>query len=214
MIPAPEEANIARVIALRLGCGKTVPAFTVQRNCASGMQALDSAAQMIASGRHNLMLAGGTDAMSRAPLLFNNGMVNWLADLQAARNFPARLKAILKFRPKFLAPIISIIGGLTDPIVSLNMGQTAENVAYQFGITRTQMDEFSVRSHPRLAQAQDNGLLNEIMYRTDQAVPAIKRKAGVGNRMGCAIDVLPWSSPEEERIHDLRDAGIPAQVLG
>src|SRR5688572_13562453 len=84
MMPSPDEANIGRVIALRLGCGKSVPAWTVQRNCASGMQAIDSAYKDIATGRHDLVLAGGTEAMSRAPLLYNNQMVNWLAGLSSA----------------------------------------------------------------------------------------------------------------------------------
>src|SRR5207253_3723683 len=77
MMPSPDEANIGRVIALRLGCGKAVPAWTVQRNCASGLQAIDNAFCDIASGRHNLVLAGGTEAMSQAPLLYNKTMVNW-----------------------------------------------------------------------------------------------------------------------------------------
>src|SRR5580658_1166049 len=91
MMPSPDEANIGRVIALRLGCGKSVPAWTVQRNCASGMQAIDSAIKDIAVGRHDLVLAGGTEAMSRAPLLFNNSMVNWLAGLWGAKSVPAKL---------------------------------------------------------------------------------------------------------------------------
>src|SRR3990167_6740934 len=71
VMPNPEEANIARIISLRLGCGKAIPAWTVQRNCGSGMQALDSAAKDIAMGRSDLVLAGGAEAMSRAPLLYN-----------------------------------------------------------------------------------------------------------------------------------------------
>src|SRR3989338_2104076 len=77
MMPSEDEANIARLIALRLGCGNKVPAWTVQRNCASGLQSLDCAAKDIATGRANLVLAGGTEAMSRAPLLFKPEMVNW-----------------------------------------------------------------------------------------------------------------------------------------
>src|SRR3990167_5844585 len=77
MMPSEDEANIARIIALRLGCGNKVPAWTVQRNCASGMQSLDCEAKDIAMGRANLVLAGGTEAMSRAPLLYKPDMVNW-----------------------------------------------------------------------------------------------------------------------------------------
>ena len=162
MIPGPDEANISRVIALRLGCGEDVPAWTVQRNCASGMQALDCAAMNIASGRSNLVLAGGVEAMSYAPLLLNNTMVNWLADFSRCKTAGAKIKALTKLRGKHLTPIIGLLRGLTDPVVGLNMGQTAEILAHRFNISRNAMDEFSVESHRRLANAQDNHHLDEI----------------------------------------------------
>ncbi|MFQ5644751.1 MAG: beta-ketoacyl synthase N-terminal-like domain-containing protein, partial [Thiogranum sp.] len=149
VMPGPQEINIARVVALRLGCGDRVPAWTVQRNCASGMQALDCAAQDIAAGRSELVLAGGTEAMSHAPLLFSNAMVNWLSALNSARSTGARLKAVAAFRPAFLKPVIGLRCGLTDPIVSLNMGQTAEILAHRFGISREMMDSYALRSHQR-----------------------------------------------------------------
>ncbi len=162
MMPSPDEANIGRVVALRLGCGKAVPAWTVQRNCASGMQALDSAIKDIASGRHNLVLAGGTEAMSRAPLLFNNKMVNWLSGLWSAKTPLAKLNQMTHFRPGFLAPVIALLRGLSDPMVNLSMGQTAENVAYRFNITREQMDAFAMSSHQRVAQAEDNHYFSDV----------------------------------------------------
>ncbi|MCW8830787.1 MAG: beta-ketoacyl synthase N-terminal-like domain-containing protein, partial [Gammaproteobacteria bacterium] len=76
MMPSPDEANIARVISLRLGIPQTVPAWTVQRNCASGMQSIDSAFQNIRNGLSDIVLAGGVEAMSRAPVLLNDRMVN------------------------------------------------------------------------------------------------------------------------------------------
>ena len=85
--PSADEANIGRVVALRVGCGDKVPAWTVMRNCASGMQALDSACANILAGRSPMVLASGTDAMSHAPLLFGPAMVNWLADWYAAKSF-------------------------------------------------------------------------------------------------------------------------------
>jgi acetyl-CoA C-acetyltransferase len=100
VMPSADEANIARVIALRLGCGKTVPAWTVQRNCASGMQALDSAVKDIATGRCNLVLAGGTEAMSRAPLLFSDEMTSWFAGLMGAKNWKMKLKEYLRFNER------------------------------------------------------------------------------------------------------------------
>jgi acetyl-CoA C-acetyltransferase len=161
-MPTENEANIGRIISLRLGCGKNVPAFTVQRNCASGLQALDCATQDIAMGRHDLVLAGGAESMSNGPLIFNNDMVNWLADLNGAKDIGSKLKTIARFRPHYLKPIIALICGLTDPIVGLNMGQTAEIVAYRYGITREQQDAFAVQSHLRLANAYDKGFMKEV----------------------------------------------------
>ena len=126
MMPSPDEANIGRVISLRLGCGKSVPGWTVQRNCASGMQALDSAAKDIASGRHDLVLAGGTEAMSRAPLMYNDGMTTWMAGLASAKDWKTKLKVWTQFKPSYLKPVIVLLRGLTDPVVNLSMGQTAE----------------------------------------------------------------------------------------
>ncbi len=161
-MPGPDEANIARVVALRLGCGPKVPAFTVMRNCASGMQALDNAALEIASGRSDLILAGGTDAMSHAPLLFNQKMAAWLAQWFGARRVSQRLNLITQLRPAYFAPVIALLRGLTDPIVGLNMGQTAEKLAYRFHISREQMDDFACQSHHRLAKAYAENKMNEL----------------------------------------------------
>jgi acetyl-CoA C-acetyltransferase len=158
--PSVDEVNIGRVAALRMGCGEKVPGWTVMRNCASGMQALDSGINGILAGRSNLVLAGGVDALSRAPLLYNDRMVNWFSDLAATRTASQRIAAFAQLPLKsLLAPVIGIMKGLTDPMVGLLMGQTAENLAHRFGITREQMDAFSVRSHKRVAAAQKEGAL-------------------------------------------------------
>ncbi|RDH86027.1 MAG: acetyl-CoA C-acetyltransferase [endosymbiont of Galathealinum brachiosum] len=162
VMPTADEANIARVIALRLGIPQTVPAWTVQRNCASGMQALDCGFQNIQNGQSDLILAGGTEAMSRAPILHNDRMVEWLSQFMSARTFSQKLSSFTKLRPAHLKPIIALVRGLSDPIVGLSMGQTTEEIAYRFGISRDQMDEFSVASHQRLGAATDNGHLDEI----------------------------------------------------
>ncbi|MDB5800046.1 MAG: acetyl-CoA C-acetyltransferase [Rhodocyclales bacterium] len=155
--PSPDEVNIGRVASLRMGCGNKVPGWTVMRNCASGMQALDSAIANIQSGRSQLVLAGGVDALSRAPLLFSDAMVRWLSGWYAAKTFGQRMAALRRFRLGYLAPVIGIVKGLTDPVVGLMMGQTAENLAWRFNISREEMDAFSVRSHQRVAAAQDAG---------------------------------------------------------
>ncbi|HEC12746.1 MAG TPA: acetyl-CoA C-acetyltransferase [Acidiferrobacteraceae bacterium] len=169
VMPGPDEVNIGRVAALRLGCGKKVPAWTVQRNCASGMQALDCAARNIAAGHSDLVLAGGVEAMSHAPVLLNNAMVGWLSDWARAKDLPSKLKTLAALRPGHLVPIIGLLRGLSDPVVGLSMGQTAEILAKRFSISREQMDGFAITSHARLAQAQDDGIFEgeiEAIYDT------------------------------------------------
>lgn len=161
--PSPDEINIGRVISLRLGCGKKVPGWTVMRNCASGMQALDSAMVNIQAGRSELVLAGGVDALSRAPLFFSDGMVKWLSRWFAAKSLGQRLSLLKQFKLKNLAPVLGIVKGLTDPVCGQLMGQTAENLAYRFGITREDMDEFAARSHEKVIAAQQAGHFDEIV---------------------------------------------------
>ena len=171
VIPAADEANIARLIALRLGCGKRVPAHTVQRNCASGLQSVASAAERIVLGRAHIVLAGGTEAMSRAPIQWNNAMSGWLGKMLRARNPLDRLVALARFRPSLLKPVYALLLGLTDPLVKLSMGQTAEIVAHRFGITRENQDVFALNSHKRLAAAFDAGVMNvevETLYDTKE----------------------------------------------
>ena len=209
-MPSADEANIARVIALRLGCGDKVPAWTVMRNCASGLQALDSAAVNILAGRSSLVLAGGTDAMSHAPLLYGPAMVNWFAAFAMAKT-PGR-KAVLatRFKPSYLAPIIAIAQGLTDPIVKLSMGSTAEIVAERFGITRQMMDEYAVESHRRTVFAQDNGHLREIepMYGPDGTVYA----ADDGVRRDSTVEKLSTLKPYFDKTYGNVTAANSSQV--
>jgi len=162
VMPRPDETNIARIVALRLGCGEMMPAWTVQRNCASAMQAIDNAATNISIGRSDLVLAGGCEAMSHAPVLFNHDMVNWLGHWQKARSFKAKLQALSSLRPSYFSPVIGLLKGLTDPTVNLSMGQTAEVLTYHFNIAREHMDQFAFNSHQKLAQAIDNHHLSEI----------------------------------------------------
>ena len=163
VMPRADEANIARLVGLRLDLPQSIPAWTVQRNCASGMQALDSAMSQIRLGRSDLVLAGGVEAMSHAPLLFSDSYVNWLADLASAKSFKQKLQVITKFRLGLLKPVIGLLCGLTDPTVNMSMGQTAEKIAHRFNISREDMDNFAMQSHMRLAQAQqDNVFADEI----------------------------------------------------
>jgi hypothetical protein len=173
--PSADEVNIGRVVALRMGCGLKVPGWTVMRNCASGMQALDSAIQNIREGRSQLVLAGGVDAaVARAAALQrqDGAVVRALRRREIDR---AKAASFLSLNPsQAIAPVIGIMRGLTDPVVGLMMGQTAENLAYRFGITREEMDAFSVRSTSASPRRRTRGHL------AGEIVPLLRRQ---GNRL-------------------------------
>lgn len=210
MMPGPDEANIGRVVALRLGIPLNVPAWTVQRNCASGMQSIDSAFHNIASGHSDLVLAGGVEAMSHAPILYNDRMVDWLGDMMRARTLSQRILQFLKLRGGHLKPVIALLRGLTDPIVGLNMGQTAENIAARFNISREQMDTFAVASHQRLSRAHDEGDLDEIEAIYDKKGKYYDHDDGV--RRDSSLESLAKLRPAFDRKYGNVTAGNSAQI--
>jgi len=210
VVPGPDEANIARIASLRLGCGKRVPAWTVQRNCASGMQALDSAAVDIAMGRSHLVLAGGAESMSHSMVLLNEAMVAWLGDWNAARSFGAKLNILTQLRPGYLKPVIGLLRGLRDPVVGLSMGQTAEILAYRFNIGREEMDTYATRSHQRLAAAQDQGKFVEMETTYDAKGNAYN--ADTGLRRDSSVEKLAKLRPVFDPKIGKVTAGNSAQI--
>jgi len=206
-----DEANIARLIALRLGCSETTPAWTVQRNCASGLQALDSAAMQIKNNHANLVLAGGTEAMSHHPVILNQLMVAWLASFQRTRSLGGRVRKVAQLRPQHLKPIIALLRGLTDATTGLSMGQTAENLATKFNINRETMDAYAVSSHHRLDKAMEVG------YFKDEIQPLFNAKgelweADEGLRSDSSNEKLAKLKPVFDRPVGRVTAGNSAQV--
>ena len=210
MMPGEREANIGRVVALRLGIPQSVPAWTVQRNCASGMQSVDSAFKNIRNGDADLILAGGVEAMSRAPVLLNHTMVNWLGDFMRSRSIGQKLTTISKLRAKHFTPVIALIHGLTDDTVGLNMGETAEIIADNFGITRQQMDEYAMNSHHRLAKAHAAGYLDEIEVLYDEKGNFYDHDDGV--RADTSLQSLAKLRPAFDKKYGKVTAGNSAQI--
>lgn len=208
--PSPDEVNIGRVVALRMGCGQKVPGWTVMRNCASGMQALDSALANIRSGRSELVLAGGVDALSRAPLLFSDAFVRWLSGWYAAKTAGQKFAALRRLKLGSLAPVIGIMKGLTDPIVGQLMGQTAENLAWRFGISREEMDVFAARSHQRVMAAQDQGHFAEIVPLIDRDGAVYKDDDGV--RRDSTASALAKLKPFFDRKYGKVTPGNSSQI--
>ncbi len=167
-----DAANVGRVIALRAGLPDHVPAITVHRNCASGMEAITQAAEKMAAGRGEVFVVGGTESMSRIPLMYNDAATRKLARLGRAKTLGERVSTLLSFRPSdLLQPKIALLMGLTDPVSGLNMGQTAELVGREAGVSREEQDAFALESHRRALAARER-LAEEI-------VPVYDERGGV-----------------------------------
>jgi acetyl-CoA C-acetyltransferase len=141
----PGDMYMGRVVGMKAGVPKEVPAYTVNRLCGTGVQAIVSACQSIQTGEASVALAGGAESMSRGP--YWTPSARW-----GARMGEAEL-------------IDPVMGGLTDPFHSILMGVTAENVAEKNGISRERQDTFAVESHRRAAAARADGRFD------DQIVP-------------------------------------------
>jgi acetyl-CoA C-acetyltransferase len=152
-----DAANLARVVALMAGVPVEVPAFTVQRNCASGMQSITSACQAIQAGDGEVYLCGGTESMSNIPYLLKGA--RWGYKLRHGELTDALWE------------------GLTDPICKQIMGRTAENLAEKYNISRQEQDEYAVQSHKKAFMAQRMGKFN------DEIVPVEIIKKVVGQEV-------------------------------
>jgi acetyl-CoA C-acetyltransferase len=132
---------MARVVGIQSGIPQESPAFTVNRLCGTGVQAIVSATQAIQTGDAAVALAGGAESMSRGPYWLPNA--RWGAKMGET---------------KMVDPVM---GGLTDPFNTILMGVTAENLVDKYGISRDRQDAFAVESHRRAAQAQADGRFDE-----------------------------------------------------
>lgn len=158
VIQPPNAANIARILAVKGGLPIKTPAFTVNRNCASGMEAIVTGANRILLGEADCVIAGGTESMSNFPVSVRKQMKEFLMSLSKAKSWKQKLGALTTFRPKFLVPEFPEI---SDPLCSLSMGQTAEILSRDFKITRSEQDQFALMSHERAVKATKDGRLKE-----------------------------------------------------
>lgn len=158
----PAEAqNLARVIALRSGVPPHVPAATVHRNCASGLEAMTAAHQRIAAGQGDLFLVGGVESASRIPLLFSHEAAVHFAELNRAKSSGQKITAAAGFHLSDFKPRDALELALTDSFTGLTMGDTAERLVREFGISRECQDRFANDSH-RKAHAARRCLDGEI----------------------------------------------------
>lgn len=154
-----DAVNISRVVALRAGFPQKISTHTVHRNCASALESLAGGFNMIKAGSAEVVVAGGTENMSQAPLIFGKQMTDLFGKLQFSKTAGQKVAALMEFRPSFLAPRVSLMEALTDPFVGINMGQTAEILAKEFAISREEQDQFALQSHLKAVAATENGKL-------------------------------------------------------
>jgi len=206
-----DEMNPARVATLRLNMGDEMPAFTVQINCGSGMQSIDTAFRYVQDGSRDLVLAGGAESLSHSPMVLKNDAVEWLGKFNTSKSFWDKLSTATSLKPGYLVPEIGLERGLTDPIVELNMGQTAEVLAQMFDISREDADRYAMESHHRLARAQEEGWLgSEVMPAFDRDGKVYEADDGV--RPDSSMESLAKLKPAFERPFGKVTAGNSSQI--
>lgn len=203
-------ANIARVMAIRAGFPQSTIAYTVHRNCASGMQSISSAIEKINSNQGELYLVGGMESMSNIPLLFSDEFRNLITKLSYTKSIIEKLKLLTTFRLNFLKPTIGLISGLTDPISGKIMGITAENLANEFKISRAAQDEYALNSHKKAQKAIEDGIFK------DEIHPIMTKNASISNddgvRFNQTIEALNKLNPIFEKVGGTVTAGNSSQV--
>jgi acetyl-CoA acyltransferase len=156
VVHSVQAPNIAREVMLRAGVPAEVPAFTVSRACASSNQAITSAAEKIALGQGDVVVAGGSESLTDIPILVSRPLRDRLMAASKARSLGARLKAFSGFRPSELAPVAPAIA---EPSTGETMGESAERMAKENGISREDQDRWALRSHQLAAAGTADGRL-------------------------------------------------------
>jgi acetyl-CoA acyltransferase len=156
VVHSVQAPNIAREVMLRAGIPASVPAFTVSRACASSNQAITSAAEQIALGQADVVLAGGAESLTDIPILVSKPLRDRLVAASKAKSLGARVKAFAGFRPGELAPMTPAIA---EPSTGETMGESAERMAKENGISREEQDRWALRSHTLAAAATEDGRL-------------------------------------------------------
>jgi acetyl-CoA acyltransferase len=213
----PDAVNISRVVALNAGVPKQTSAFTVHRNCASALESISSGFDKIRSGTLDTVVAGGTESMSQMPLIFSKEFAAIFGRLATSKTTGQRLQALGSLLKADLQqvvelvttgpmqksphkPVIALVEGLTDPFVGKNMGETAEILAKEFGLSRREQDEFALLSHQKAVAAQKSGRLAQEI--TPVFIPPKFKEVvtdDVGPRDGQTLEALAKLKPFFDR---------------
>lgn len=218
-----DAVNISRVIALNAGLPQKTSAYTVHRNCASALESISQGFEKIKSGTMDVILAGGTESMSQMPTLLPAKIQSTFDQLFAAKapmqklallwqlfkGDISQIKALLtgNMRSEYF-PVISVMQGLTDPFAGINMGQTAEILAKEFGLTRETQDQFALESHQKAVAAIRSGRLkDEIVSYTLPPDYKINMSDDTGPRDGQTLEALAKLKPFFDKLTGTITAG-------
>ena len=157
VVPSPLLGNVAREVSLLPQLPKTVPAYTLNRACASGAQAICNAADQIMAGHADVVLAGGVETLSDVPILHTRKFAQILATASRAKSLGARLGLFAQVRPRDLIPVAP---GIAEPSTGESMGQSAEKMAKENHISRAAQDQLALMSHQRAAAAISDGRIS------------------------------------------------------
>jgi acetyl-CoA acyltransferase len=210
VIQPPILANIARIIAIKGGLSINVPAMTVNRNCASGLEAVATASDKILLGHFSTAVVGGSESMTNFPINIKTKYRDFLQRLMKAKDWKQKIGALMAFRPSMVMPEIPEI---SDPICGLSMGQTAENLSREFAVTREEQDKFSFRSQQKAAEAIAAGRLAEEI--APMPIPPLfntYQTADEGPRANTTLEGLANLKPSFDRLTGTVTAGNSSQI--
>src|SRR6266571_1186168 len=169
VVPSALVPNIGREVSLLPQLPKEIPAYSLNRACASANQAITAGQDQIALGNANVIIAGGAEALSDIPILASRRLADILVEASKAKSLPARVKTFAKIRPKDLVPVAPAIA---EPSTGMSMGQSAEKMAKENHISREAQDRWALRSHQLAAQGTADGRL------TAEIVPWLPTRPG------------------------------------
>jgi acetyl-CoA acyltransferase len=161
VIPVVQWPNIAREVGLAAGLPKNIEAYSVARACATSLQALTAAADAIATGEVDVVIAGGAEAMSDVPISYSRPVAQAVVNASRGKTFVDKLKAFSEVSPRDLLPVPPAIAEYST---GLSMGESAEKMAKENGIPREAQDAWAHRSHVNAARAWADGTFrHEVM---------------------------------------------------
>ena len=152
--------NLARECVIESGLNIKTPAYDLQRACGTSIEAAIQIANKIALGQIDAGIAGGTDTVSDAPIVFNDPYRRMLLDIHGARSTLDRIKPLFRFRPSFLKPELP---GVTEPRTGLSMGESTEITAKEWDVQREHQDQLALASHMKAAAAYDEGFYDDLV---------------------------------------------------